>query len=138
MVFRFTLDSATEFLFGQDVCSLSAGLPYPEDVPTATRSHPADIFAHSFGKAQELTAFRGRRGKNWALSEFFKDNVDEHRKVVEKFVDPIISEALRKRKELDLEGKKSGGKDEVGEDETLLDHLVNCTQGLSLDCTYLT
>ncbi len=33
VVARFTFDSATEFLFGKDVESIAAGLPYPGRIP---------------------------------------------------------------------------------------------------------
>ena len=48
---RFTLDSATEFLFGNCVESLSAGLPYPRNaayvpiVPRTAKGDAADLLA---------------------------------------------------------------------------------------------
>ena len=56
VLFRFTLDTATEFLFGRDVKSLSAELPYPSTHKAHTRpTHPSDEFAIAFSRAQECT-----------------------------------------------------------------------------------
>jgi hypothetical protein len=132
MVSRFTLDSATEFLFGNNVRSLSAGLPYPGNSPlTASHdlSHPANIFAHAFGEAQKLSSLRSRYGSAWPLVEFWKDNVKVHRDVIDKFIDPILVEAIKKKKAaMDALGMKDGER-EVKDGETLLDHLVNYTEG---------
>lgn len=135
MVSRFTLDSATEFLFGQDVCSLSAGLIYPPSSPlskdVAFEKHPANKFAHAFSSAQIATAHRGRFGSAWRLFEFWTDRVKAHMDVCYKFIDPILKEALDKKQML----KESGIMDEKAQDrevkegETLLDHLVNYTEG---------
>ena len=69
------MDSATEYLFDRDVRSLSAGLSYPPGHPLqhSAAEHPANVFVHAFFQAQHLTATRGRRGKHWALWEFWKD-----------------------------------------------------------------
>ena len=131
MVSRFTLDSATDFLFGNNVRSLSAGLHYPDNSPlTASHdlSHPANVFAHAFGEAQKLSSLRSRYGSAWPLMEFWKDNVKVHRDVIDKFIDPILVEAIKKKKAINASGMKDGGR-EVKDGETLLDHLVNYTEG---------
>jgi hypothetical protein len=130
MISRFTLDSATEFLFGQDVCSLSAGLPYPQDTidekaNSPASPHPADVFARSFALAQELSGYRSRRGGTWPLAEFFEDAVIKPKKVVEDFINPIIAEALNKK----VTGTSHTEKLEDDDHITLLDHLVKCTGG---------
>jgi len=137
MVSRFTLDSATEFLFGKDVCSLSAGLIYPPSSPlskdVAFENHPANKFAHAFSSAQIAAAYRGRFGSAWRLFEFFSDRVKAHMDVCYEFIDPILKEALEKKQILKKNGltdETVGTKDrEVREGETLLDHLVNYTEG---------
>jgi hypothetical protein len=135
VVSRFTLDSATEFLFGNDVRSLSAGLPYPYNSPLSpsyAHSHPANVFAHAFSEAQRLSGLRGRYGSAWPLKEFWKDNVKVHRQVIDKFIDPILAEAIA-RKEISKDGTGlKDGEREVKDGETLLDHLVNYTEGKSL------
>ncbi|KII89791.1 hypothetical protein PLICRDRAFT_39961 [Plicaturopsis crispa FD-325 SS-3] len=136
-VSRFTLDSATDFLFGHNVNSLSAGLPYPSAslLPASPEhlnnpTHPSNVFAHAFAEAQSLTASRSQLGPIWPLTEFWVDKVKAHMKVVDSFVEPIVEDAIAKKRaeggsKLDsAEGKVR----EVTEDETLLDHLVNYTE----------
>jgi hypothetical protein len=137
MVSRFTLDSATDFLFGKDVRSLSAGLVYPPSSPlskdVAFENHPANKFAHAFSGAQIAAAYRGRFGSAWRLFEFWTDRVKAHMDVCYKFIDPILKEALDKKqmfKDNRMVDEKAEAKDrEVKEGETLLDHLVNYTEG---------
>ncbi|KAH7888187.1 cytochrome P450 [Phlebopus sp. FC_14] len=132
---RFTLDSASEFLFGKDVCSLSAGLVYPPNSPlsktVAFENHPANVFAHAFLEAQIATSHRGRFGPAWRLGEFWSDRVKKHMDVCYRFIDPILKEALAKKKSMKQAGLISDepSKDiEVVEGETLLEHLVNYTE----------
>lgn len=138
MVSRFTLDSAAEFLFGNDIRTLSAGLPYPHNTsPAATypHSHPANVLAKAFLEAQELTALRSRYGSAWPLMEFWKDEVRTRRNVVNQFIDPILKKAIAKKqaeKQRDLKSEDM----ERNEGETLLDHLVNYTEG-EFDVDYL-
>ena len=53
---RFTLDSATDFLFGNCVQTLSAELPYPYNVTPAEtltgKAKTAEDFARAFAEAQ--------------------------------------------------------------------------------------
>ncbi|KAG2137150.1 cytochrome P450 [Suillus bovinus] len=133
VVSRFTLDSATEFLFGKDVCSLSAGLVYPPSSPrskdVAFKNHPANKFAHAFSEAQIAVVYRGRFGSAWPLFEFWTDRVKKHMGVCYKFIDPILKEALEKNKMLKENIDEKVVKDrDVEEGETLLDHLVNYTE----------
>lgn len=129
---RFTLDSATEFLFGSDVKSLSAGLPYPQPSTAYPHSpahlnntsHPANRFAHAFAEAQSLTALRSRFGVHWPLREFWRDHCKEHMRVVNGYIEPILKEAVARREEVSSADVK-----EVAEGDTLLSHLVNLTQG---------
>lgn len=140
MASRFTLDSATEFLFGKNVCSLSAGLTYPASSPlskdVAFENHPANKFAHAFSDAQIATGYRGRFGSAWRLSEFWTDRVKKHMDVCYKFIDPILKEALEKSKmSKENDDEKSDTKErEVKEGDTLLDHLVNYTEGKQCNC----
>ncbi|TRM60432.1 cytochrome P450 [Schizophyllum amplum] len=130
MVARFTLDSATEYLFGYDVNSSGAGLPYP---PGAPSSNPPEFFAHSsnrfvaaFGEGQNLTAMRVRVGPGWRLYEAWKDKVQPCRDVVDGFVNEILADsALQKA---DIEAKKATSETKPGDDDTLLSHLMKYTQ----------
>ncbi|KAL0948999.1 hypothetical protein HGRIS_009098 [Hohenbuehelia grisea] len=129
---RFTLDSATEFLFGQNVHSLAAGLPYPYTAPEsrdqAYTQHPANVFARAFAEAQLMAALRGRYGASWPLNEPWRLKTAPHMRIVRNFIDPIVTEAIAKRRAT-TQGASVGmkGDREVKEGETLLDHLVNYT-----------
>lgn len=124
---RFTLDSASEFLFGADVHSLSAGLPYPKTSHlSATRKvHRSDQFANSFMAAQSAAAARSRYGDSWPLGEFWEDKVKKEMTNVYAFVDPIIRDALARKKDSEIFAKD----DE--EEDVLLAHLIKITDGMS-------
>ncbi|KAF5354945.1 hypothetical protein D9756_005644 [Leucocoprinus leucothites] len=122
---RFTLDSATEFLFKNDVRSLSAGLPYPVHPSPFTKAnppsfinHPSNIFVEAFVTSQDITAMRTQLGDLWPLSEFWKDTVGPLRKVLDGFVQPFIEKGFREKETRDGSDKSS---------ETLLDFLVDKT-----------
>lgn len=130
VVSRFTLDSASEFLFGKCVNSLGAQLPFPESSNVGAENslevmaHPSNVFAHSFVTGQDLVCFRARLGSFWWLREFWKDAVDEHRQVINDFVDPIVRTALVKRDREEAELEKA--------DESFLGHMIRHTKGFSV------
>ncbi|KAE9388190.1 cytochrome P450 [Gymnopus androsaceus JB14] len=125
VVARFTLDSATEFLFGKDVGSLGANLPYPAGSPLAQDptilNHPSNVFVRAFMQGQMATAYRSRLGMNWPLKEFWSDKVLPHRRLVDEFVNPILENRKRERLAMTANIEKSGD----WEAETLLDHLID-------------
>lgn len=136
MVSRFTLDSATEFLLGQDVCSLSAGLVYPPSSPFSKDSnilhHPANQFARAFHEAQVCTVPRNIFGLLWRVREFWEDKVKKHMKVCYGFIDPILKEALEKKNGMKNNRSSTGSSPktmEAQEGDTLLDHLVKISDG---------
>jgi len=122
---RFTLDTATEFLFGQDVNTLSADLPYPSTYrgPNRRRKHPSDRFASAFNRAMEYTFPRAIYEEFWPLTEFWEDTVTTQREITHEFIDPIIHAALEKR------NVTNGAHEMSKEGVTLLDHLVQQTDG---------
>ncbi|KAF8893048.1 cytochrome P450 [Infundibulicybe gibba] len=117
LVSRFTLDSATEFLFGTDVGSLSAGLPYPEAAsdknPPSHLNHPSHRFVESFMAGQTKLASRFALGLDWPLVEFWKDGVKPHRAVVDDFVKPLLAKAIERKEKI-----------KEGSEVNLLDHLL--------------
>ena len=131
LVARFTLDSATEFLFGHDVGSLSANIPYPASAAHLNESsfynHPSTIFVKAFTEGQNLTIERSFFGNDWPLLEFWSDKVAPFRKVIDDFTNPLMEEALAKRN-LGLSKKAADSKDD-DESDNLLGHLVKHTQG---------
>ncbi|KIJ61017.1 hypothetical protein HYDPIDRAFT_31717 [Hydnomerulius pinastri MD-312] len=135
---RFTLDSATDFLFGKDVCSLGAGLLYPPSSPLSKDpnflNHPSNRFAHAFLEAQLAAANRTNYGSSWRFGEFWEDRVQKHMNVCFEFIDPILKDALVKKQELRSRGLLADekGEKEVKEGETLLEHLVNYTEDMAV------
>ncbi|KAK0502022.1 cytochrome P450 monooxygenase pc-3 [Armillaria luteobubalina] len=128
IVARFTMDSATEFLFGKDVNSVAAGLPYPAGSPKAGSlhfiNHPSNSFVRAFAEAQEQTSMRTQKGPSWPLSELWADKVQPFRDVINDFVQPMLSEALARKNK----GVKSAlGLDEDVESMSLLDRLLQVT-----------
>ena len=130
---RFTLDSATEFLFGNCVHSLTAGLPYPHNVAPppsfmdSIRTISANAFAKALLEAQAVVSMRERAGPIWPLEEIFQDKTRKPMQVVDGYVKPIIQEALARMKSGQFDRKVAS--DHFEEGETLLDHLVQVTQG---------
>ncbi|KIK16479.1 hypothetical protein PISMIDRAFT_113306 [Pisolithus microcarpus 441] len=136
MVGRFTLDSATDFLFGKSVDSLSAGLIYPKNsLPGQNKeyaNHPSNVFARALSEAQSQAVFRSRFGTFWRLAEFWSDRIQKDMEVCHRFIDPILKDALEMKRSI-KEGERSTGQvctERKGFlEDTLLGHLVNCTEG---------
>lgn len=133
---RFTLDSATEFLFSSCVNSLDAGLPYPSNVATGKTKatpHIADKFAQGFLEAQEVIAERTFSGPLWPLGEIFENKTTSSMKIVNDYINPILAAALEKKRSLSKTGAEISvderKADEIDDEETLLDHLVHFTDG---------
>ena len=124
------MDSATEFLFGRDVGSLSAKIPYPSTAAHLNKSsfynHSSTIFAKAFSEGQNFTVQRSYRGNEWPLLEFWSDKVVPLREVIDKFTEPLMEEAIARRN-LELSENGADVKDDAS--ETLLAHLVKHTQG---------
>lgn len=147
---RFTLDSASEFLFGSCVHSLASPLPFPGEI-TADGARvigkdgklsKADEFVRAFNEAQVVIASRVWVGGVWPLYEFWKDltvcasypldstHADaaacrKPMKVIDAFIDPILAQALSKKQERTALAEV----DAESQAATLLDHLVMHTDG---------
>ncbi len=100
LFFKLTLDTATEFLFGESVNSL-----------TSTEGSEQDRFGKSFDLAQRKLVSRGRMGK---LGQFQRADMEleDACKTVHNFVDKIVYKTLEKgqlrdvEKSIDGDGKK--------------------------------
>jgi len=112
---------------------LSAGLPYSpilrsslynNDLGGAAKT--VSTFSEAFAEAQTATVQRTRLSSLWPLKEFWQEQTSKPMKVVNAFIEPILQEAVEKRK--GPVGMKAGEK-EIDDSETLLDHLVNYTDG---------
>ncbi|KAG1731966.1 cytochrome P450 monooxygenase pc-3 [Suillus paluster] len=111
MISRFTMDSATEFLLRKGWLIYPSSSPLSKD-PAILR-HPANQFAHAFHEAQVSTIPRGHVGALWRMIELFGDKVKKHMKKAASNSGSLIGSAQDK---------------DVQEGNTLLDHLVNCSE----------
>ncbi|KAJ7464337.1 cytochrome P450 monooxygenase pc-1 [Mycena latifolia] len=129
LIGRFTMDSATEFLFGTCVHSLKANIPYAHNVafpPPQSRSadaQTANTFIEAFNEAIQVIAEREYIGHIWPLFEIFQDKSAAPMKIVSAFLDPIIHAAVEKKQ---LAEAMATEKSNV-EADTLLDELLNST-----------
>ncbi|KLO20136.1 cytochrome P450 [Schizopora paradoxa] len=129
---RFTLDSATEFLFGKCVHSLSAGLPY-SPVVTSSFDSPSSKdfstqFVEAFSLAQTKTAKRSRFGTAWPLFHFWSTGSKDSMDTIYSFIEPIMHEVIAKRKEKIAAGIDSEKRtDAIDESESFLDNLIKYT-----------
>ncbi|KAG8696614.1 hypothetical protein FRC08_007036 [Ceratobasidium sp. 394] len=113
LVSRFTMDSATEFLFGVDVKSLDEPLA-AEETP-----NPSVGFAKAFMRVQEKVLKRFMLANAWPYFEMFWDRTGEEMRVIDGYVEPILRAKLERKGRGELSGE--------GEGETLLDYLVQHT-----------
>ncbi len=123
------MDSATEFLFGKAVDSISAGLPYPAGSPLGDNlhfvNHPSNAFVKAFAEAQVHNMIRVKSGASWPLREIFGDKVKPLRKVLDDFIQPLLSEGYERK----AKGVKSVESEKKPDDMTLLDRLVEEADG---------
>ncbi|KAJ7155172.1 cytochrome P450 [Mycena filopes] len=136
LISRFAMDTSAEFLFGRDPHTLSAPLPYPSPSSSGlshTGSGDASTqFAAALTEAQLVSMQRGTFGGAWPLREFWKDRLTAPLRVIRTFLDPILDEAVARRRSAgggaEKVGKLEGGEREVQEGETLIEHLLNYTE----------
>ncbi|KAH8832521.1 cytochrome P450 [Flagelloscypha sp. PMI_526] len=125
LVGRFTLDTATAFLFARDMRSLDTPLPYPYNTPFSNPSDETTQFLRAFNEAQNSTARRIRLGNMWPLAEFWEDRVAKHNEVIHGYLEPIIQDALKRKEEKTMRGVQDGKSEEA--EATLIDYLVEKT-----------
>ncbi|KAF2761351.1 cytochrome P450 [Pseudovirgaria hyperparasitica] len=102
LFFRTTIDSATEFLFGESVDSQRQCRDQPALHGAAD---PSSSFADAFNYAQRACATRSRLG---ALRVFYSDSKDTaSTRICHAFVQKYVNDALLYRKHLDLDPEKA-------------------------------
>ena len=125
---RFTLDTASEFLFGRNLNTLSSSLPVPgQGLMGAKGSATTDSwgsFAQAFEEIQQIITTRRRLGYIWPLFELFGDKTTPHVQAIRKFLDPIVKQVLLDKEEMD----KCGIKKPMDE-KTFIQHLADSTKG---------
>jgi hypothetical protein len=125
---RFTIDAASEFLFGKNLDTLSATLPIPGETVMGPKGSATDdswgSFAWAFEMAQQIITTRGRLGYFWPLFELFGDKTAPHTNVIRQWLDPLVKQAMEDKARM----AKAGIDRLVGE-KTFLQHLADSTEG---------
>ncbi|KAJ7751591.1 cytochrome P450 monooxygenase pc-1 [Mycena metata] len=130
LIGRFTMDSASEFLFNSCVHSLKANLPYPHNVPfppvqsNTPEAQAAIKFTDAFSEAMLRISEREVLGRIWPLFEIFGDRTAKPMRAISEYLDPVIEAAMEKKR---LAG---GSKDKINEDAeelNLLEELLQTT-----------
>ncbi|KAF8811334.1 cytochrome P450 monooxygenase CYP63 [Phlegmacium glaucopus] len=122
---RFTLDAASEFLFGKNLDTLSASLPVPGTAMGPKGSATQDTwgsFTRAFELAEQNVTNRGRLGSIWPLFELLKDKNEEHSKVIRAWLDPLVQDALEDKQRLEKMGVVS-----PIADKSFMQHLADST-----------
>ncbi|KAF5319303.1 hypothetical protein D9619_008466 [Psilocybe cf. subviscida] len=128
---RFSLDTASYFLFGRNLDTLSASLPIPGVTgagPKGSATNDAwGSFSHAFDMCQINASDSGRIGRFWPLFELFKDKNEEHARAIRQFLDPLVQDAIAKKQVTDKEGSANSIAD-----KNFLQHLADSTSNPSL------
>jgi len=108
------------------VNSIAASTPYPKNSgipnPEQFHTHPSSGFSRAFSEGTEISNKRFGLASLWPLAEFWSDSVALFRKVVDDYIEPIISKAIQRKVEMEEIEKDA-------EPTTVLDHLLNDIKG---------
>lgn len=131
LLHRFTLDSASEFLFGVNLNTLSYPLTEPGKVKLGPKgsvpiegTNEFDVFTEAFERVAVLITRRGAKGNTWPLSEMLEDKTEEPIATIMRWMDPLVKRAL----EAKTKQKETGIEAQVTE-TVFLDFLASQTDG---------
>ena len=128
---RFTLDSASEFLFGQNLDTLSLALPEPGKAKMGPKGSATNdefgSFAQAFELAQCVVTQRARLGYFWPFAELRKNKIKEACDITKKSLDPLVRRAIEEK----ADAKRSGIEAPVSE-RTFMEHLAQSTDGMKI------
>ncbi|TFK22513.1 cytochrome P450 monooxygenase CYP63 [Coprinopsis marcescibilis] len=127
---RLTLDSASEFLFGKNLDTLSETRPIPGKTSMGPKGSAVEgawgTFAEAFEAAQQNCTNRARIGHWWPLFELFKDKNEANAQVIHRWLDPLVDMALNSKRE--SQGAPIGDITQ----RTFLEHLAQSTDDPSV------
>ena len=125
---RFTLDTASEFLFGKNLDTLSGSLPVPGKTAMSAKGSATEdefgSFAQAFEGVQAIILNRIRRGYFWPVLELFHDQTTPHIKVIHDWLDPLVNRVVKNKASM----RKAGIQSSVDQ-STFLDYLAENTEG---------
>ena len=120
---RFTIDTASEFLFGHNLDTL------------AHREDGFDSFMDAFTKIQKVSLHRSIMGGLWPLFEVFGDKAEKYGDVIKAWVTPLVERALEHKRIMAEKGQQI-----ESDQSTFLEYLAYTFDGnslfLFLACTY--
>ncbi|KAF7306220.1 Cytochrome P450 monooxygenase CYP63 [Mycena indigotica] len=126
---RFTLDSASEFLFGMQLDTLSQPLTEPGRVKLGPRgSMPIegatafDEFTQAFENVAVIITRRGTQGDTWPLLELFADKTEDATNTIMNWLEPIVKRAIDEKDQRRLAGVATPASENV-----FLDYLASRT-----------
>ncbi|KAJ7075004.1 cytochrome P450 monooxygenase CYP63 [Mycena belliarum] len=126
---RFSLDSASEFLFGMKLGTLSQPLTVPGKVKLGPKgSIPIekatkfDEFTEAFENVAVIITRRGTQGDTWPLLELFGDKTEDSIATIMNWMDPVVGRAVAEK-----EKRKSAGVDTAEKEDVFLDFLASKT-----------
>ncbi|KAG9122739.1 hypothetical protein FRC07_000747 [Ceratobasidium sp. 392] len=115
---HFTLDSSTEFLFGESVGSLDSPLPYPHSPKPI---HASTAFSDAFQHIQEQIMVRFSLDMLWPWFELWRDRTSHDMRVINSYLEPIMKKKLEERL------RKSDTSSDEG-NTTFLDSIIQTTK----------
>jgi hypothetical protein len=133
---RFTLDVASEFLFGAPLDTLSRPLTIPGKVKLGPKGcipiegkTEFDVFTEAFEDVAVVVTMRGVLGDSWPLLELWEDRTDDGIDKIVEWIDPIVRRVVEEAEER----RKEEGMGEQGsvrrEDTVFLNYLASKTDG---------
>lgn len=129
MYARFTLDAASEFLFGQNMDTLSGMLPVAgHTIMSAKGSATTDefgSFVQAFETTQTIVSERARRGYFWPVAELLHDKVEAHMDIINGWLNPIIERVLVHKMRM-----KKAGVQVTADQSTFLEYLADIMEGI--------
>lgn len=90
LTWRFTTDTASEFLFGQTLDTLSF----------SEADGGFSSFIKAFAEIQDIVFKRNSFGALWPLTELFGDTTEPLGNTIKQFVDPIVQRALEHKRNM--------------------------------------
>ncbi|CAK5270244.1 unnamed protein product [Mycena citricolor] len=133
LIGRFTMDSATDFLFGSSLHSLDANLSFPHNaiftrpVSESANAQQAMQFSSAFNASMLHISNRARVGWVWPLLEMFRDRTTDPMKLVSAYIDPIIHQAVQRKQLSTSLTHETKNQEALFEGRTLLDELLDMT-----------
>lgn len=128
---RFTLDSASEFLFGSNLDTLSLSLPEPGKAKMGPKGSATNdefgSFAQAFETAQCVVTQRARLGYFWPVAELLNNNIKKASRITKQWLDPLVQRAIDEK----LKAKRAGIEAPISE-RTFLEHLAQSTEDVGL------